>query len=583
MQNSKPPCVRCKQRGLSCTLNKSLQMILDGDDAWKHAISRKVARLEQSLSRMAEHVSCPALLVRDESEDEIATMDLGALPPPAQSSTHDFAPTPPEQDEMHSHKWTVVMDDDTGPGAIPGSVISPFIAPDTKQDRVVKDVVSRGLLSIEEAQACLDVYQNRLDHFLYRILGDRRSLQEVRLSSPLLLAAVCAVGTLHGSPGDFDKCYQEFKSISAAKVFSRHSNEDDIRGLCIAAFWLSDISWPCIGNAVRIATEIGLHRSIFNALSGDRTHYLRTRLYYLVYVCDHQFSVAFGRPPLTTEDDAVKASAQFLESRHSEEDDARLVSQVQFWVVGSEVYRTFGVNVERPLDATMIEPLHRLGIKLDNIRADWTERFSQNAYVGNYPRKGVGLHYHFAKLYLYSHVFRGIGKPGFMSSGIVLDINELGHAALLSATAIIRAVTNDIEIQGYLNGLPTYFNVMIAFAVVFVLKVSAPAYSSLIHVETADVRSKISELVVVLQRITADMHPRHLLVSIARGVQVLFAKCFPPTSTEIPRPYEPGNTVLDAGDRNMYDMLGSWDATAFDEFLLGDFDFLATQEHFNGV
>nr|GFD61363.1 hypothetical protein [Tanacetum cinerariifolium] len=78
------------------------------------------------------------------------------------------------------------------------------------------------------------------------------------------------------------------------------------------------------------------------------------------------------------------------------------------------------------------------------------------------------LHYHFAKLYLYSHVFRGIGEPGFMSADIALDIDELGHAALLSATAIIRAVTNDAEIQGYLNGLPTYFDVMIAFAVVFV-------------------------------------------------------------------------------------------------------------------
>lgn len=558
-------------------------MILEGDNAWKQTINRKMARLEESLSRMAEHVSCSGVLVPDDSEDENATMGLEALPPPATSNTHDFAPTPPEQDETHLHKWTVIMDDDAGPGVMPGSVISPVIPPNTKQDRLVCDPVSRGLLSIEEAQACLDVYQNRLDHFLYRILGDRRSLQEVRLSSPLLLAAICAVGALHGSPGGFDKCYQEFKSVSEAQVFSRHSNEDDIRGLCIAAFWLSDISWPCIGTAVRIATEIGLHRSIFKALSGDRTHYLRTRLYYLVYVCDHQFSVAYGRPSLTTEDDAVKASAQFLESCHAEEDDARLVSQVQFWVVGSEVYRAFGVNVERPLDATMIEPLHRLGIKLDNIRADWTERFSQNAYVGNYPKKGVGLHYHFAKLYLYSHVFRGIGKPDFMSSEIALDINELGNAALLSATAIIRAVTNDVEIQGYLNGLPTYFNVMIAFAVVFVLKVSAPAYSSLIHVETADVRSKIEELVAVLQRITASMHPRHLLVSIARGVEILFAKCFPPTSTEMSRQYEQEGTALGAGERNMYDMLGSWDATTFDEFLLGDFDFLATQEHFNGV
>jgi hypothetical protein len=30
-----PPCARCKKRGLSCTVNKSLQMILESDADWK--------------------------------------------------------------------------------------------------------------------------------------------------------------------------------------------------------------------------------------------------------------------------------------------------------------------------------------------------------------------------------------------------------------------------------------------------------------------------------------------------------------------------------------------------------------------
>lgn len=31
MAESKPPCTRCKARGLSCTVNKSLQMLLEND------------------------------------------------------------------------------------------------------------------------------------------------------------------------------------------------------------------------------------------------------------------------------------------------------------------------------------------------------------------------------------------------------------------------------------------------------------------------------------------------------------------------------------------------------------------------
>jgi hypothetical protein len=34
MKDSEPPCVRCKKRGLSCTVNKSLQMILEDDASY---------------------------------------------------------------------------------------------------------------------------------------------------------------------------------------------------------------------------------------------------------------------------------------------------------------------------------------------------------------------------------------------------------------------------------------------------------------------------------------------------------------------------------------------------------------------
>ncbi len=81
---------------------------------------------------------------------------------------------------------------------------------------------------------------------------------------------------------------------------------------------------------------------------------------------------------MTRQDDAIRASARFLESEHVVEDDARLVSQVQFWVVSRDIYESFGVDVEKPLDQQMIEPLRRYSIRLDNIRADWTERFSYN-------------------------------------------------------------------------------------------------------------------------------------------------------------------------------------------------------------
>ena len=92
------------------------------------------------------------------------------------------------------------------------------------------------------------MYYQRLDHFLYRILGDHDSLTSVRQSSPLLTAAICAVAALHSDEAGhlFDTCYAVFKSIVTSQLFSRQNNLDDVRGLCIGAFWLSQLSWTLV-------------------------------------------------------------------------------------------------------------------------------------------------------------------------------------------------------------------------------------------------------------------------------------------------------------------------------------------------
>ncbi|EME44300.1 hypothetical protein DOTSEDRAFT_71961 [Dothistroma septosporum NZE10] len=580
--NGQPPCTRCKKRGLSCTVNKSLQMILESDASWKHIVDRKIRILEAALGKVANHLSLPDLIDEAIDQDDEINEDVeqGAMPTPSvRAGTAHISPTAERHTPLN---FEVVMDPDSGPAAIPGSVVSPIAIPGMETNRADQDIITRGVISLEAAQRYLDIYQNRLDHFLYRIIGDRRDMAEVRSASPLLLAAICAVGALHLATSDFEKCYQEFASIAASQTFSRRNTVDDIRGLCVAAFWLSGISWTCVGAAVRIATEIQLHRSIFQALRGDRTHYQRTRLYYLVFVCDHHFSVAYGRPPMTRRDDAIRACMQFLETENAVEDDQRLISQVQFWSVGSDIYETFGIDVERPLDSSMIEPLRRFSISLDSIRNEWTRRFRLNEYVGDYPRKGVGLHYHFAKLYLFSMAFRGIGKPGFKAADVALDIDESANTAVLSATAILRAVNDDEEIQGFLNGLPSYFDLMIAFAVVFVLKV-ATKYAASVRVDTSEIRSLVEELVVVLKRITSNMHPRHLLVSVAKGAENLLERCCPQEVTG-PVPSNAHVTMNEPNfDQNLFDMsVDDWNGTSFNNFFMHEFDFLTNQGQMNG-
>lgn len=292
-------------------------MILESDASWKEVMERKIRVLEAATTRLASHFDMPDLLddAMDDDDDADAVdmaitehratadrpMPSPSAPPPALPPPSPLQPplrrpvqnaSSPNPEKHTPHNFEIVMDPESGPATMPGSVVSPIVAiPGLEQNRAEQDIITRGTVTVVQAQAYLDIYQNRLDHFLYRIIGDRKTLSEVRADSPLLLAAICAVGALHLATTDFEKCYQDFVTIAAAQTFSRQNNVDDIRGLCIGAFWLSGISWTCIGQAVRLALELQLHRSIYKALQGERNHYLRTRLYYLVFVCDHHFSV----------------------------------------------------------------------------------------------------------------------------------------------------------------------------------------------------------------------------------------------------------------------------------------------------
>lgn len=164
------------------------------------------------------------------------------------------SPESPRNDNPEqTQAWEVVMDPRGGPASIPASCLSGGIQatmPNSLSTSRRPDLISTGLITMRQGLALFDTYHLRLDHFLYRILGDHISLDSVRSASPLLTAAVCTVGALHSpSQGQlFEVCYSEFRGLVSSQMFSRRASEDDIRGLCIGAFWLHELSWALIGN-----------------------------------------------------------------------------------------------------------------------------------------------------------------------------------------------------------------------------------------------------------------------------------------------------------------------------------------------
>ncbi|KAF2451763.1 hypothetical protein P171DRAFT_426228 [Karstenula rhodostoma CBS 690.94] len=515
MESSGPPCTRCRKRGLSCTVNRSLQMLLESDTSWKVSMESEMRNLKNAIGKLANHASMPGL---------VQSMHEGSLARNHQEGGARQAPT-----SRNPSQREVILDADSGPEAPPASYLTrptPTPTPLSATSRH-EDIISRGRISPENAQACLHLYRTKLDHFPYQILGDHdeRSLSSIRAASPFLLAAICSVGSLHMAPGDFDACYEEFRAMYSSRSFAKDINLDDIRALCIGAFWLSEISWALVGTAVRMSTELQLHKSFDQALRGHRNHYLRARLYLLVYACDHHFSIPYGRPPLTREDETIRNARKFLRCVYASEDDARLVSQVLRWSLCTNVFDTYGTDTDTPLTEPAISQLRKFCISLDGLRAEWSERFIVNPHVGNYPSKGVALQCDFAKLYLCSHAFRGVAASRTIhrSQETALIVDNIAHEGIISALSIINTVTSDTEVQSFFDGLPVYFDVMLAFAVVFLFKISRLSASFRLDLDAT--KQSVHELIVVLRAITATMHPRHFLVDLTNGIGHLLQRC----------------------------------------------------------
>lgn len=293
---------------------------------------------------------------------------------------------------------------------------------------------------------------------------------------------------------------------------------------------------------MRVASDINLHSGIYKALKGDREGYSQARLYYLVYVCDHHFSVAYGRPPMSREGFIIDSASRLLDTEHATEDDARLISQVKEWSLLAQVFDTFGVDVDTTIPPQTIPQLRRYSIALDTWFADWHESFQENRRVGNYPAKGVGFHFHFAKLYLCSHAFRGVPAAESATQCFTPELEEIANAGVLSAMSILRVIVSDDEFRSFMNGLPLYFDTMLAFAVVFLLKV-ATKYATVIRIDTTKILSLVTQTVSALREVTQTMHRQHLLVVIAEGLGRLLARCQIPGQTTQQTAYQPSPSL----------------------------------------
>ncbi|THC87703.1 hypothetical protein EYZ11_012851 [Aspergillus tanneri] len=355
---------------------------------------------------------------------------------------------------------------------------------------LVTDFVSRGIVDLQEAEELFFNFDQVLNRYLWDgIALVHKDLTSVRNSSSMLSAAILAVTALHmpNKERTFDTCYTEFAKLASESMLDRHHTLDDLRALCIGAFWLADVSWKLSGYAVRIATERNLHQSYRKATQGSPEHIEQARLWYLLYV--------------------------------------------DLFIILTRIYHAFGPDVDLEVPESEFSTIEKFDADLGEWQSTWFPRLAGSRYVGAYPYKAVYLHYHFSRLQLNSvalRTYHSSTSTRFMSDGR----KKYANMAIQSAIGTLLVVLDEPDIQTALVGVPLYLHSMITFAAVFLLKIAAKGCSSNIPgnqqnsiasagllIDVAYVRALVGRVIELMISCSKRASERHLSHHIARGLR----------------------------------------------------------------
>ncbi|KAJ6439285.1 C6 transcription factor [Purpureocillium lavendulum] len=475
-----PPCERCKRKNIECIINTGLRnSILDQRQI--AALRRDLGNMHANLERVCQHLQITGPLPLEtpavsaeagashrgpDNDFDVDDEGLAELSPPGSPSAVQ-AP----------------MDAYLAPSKAEATPTGPAQASNASRPRAQKrpDIISKGIISPEDADALVRYYQTELDSVIYGLAGLHSTVSAVREASPTLLAVICTVAALHDVEHAhlYEVCYREFRHLVSTALFEKRDIEH-VRALDVAAFWLPDTSRVVLYEAVRRLGDLRVHRHIGKACTppddgslATAGHQLtrdgardRVRLWYTLYMCDQHLSVLYNRDSLIRRHkDIIDKRGVFLAAEDATMHDLRIVAQVTLLLCMSRMKETFGSEYPTRVPEALAPQIPVFVDELDQWLAHFPPQFRQEPGMGEFPVFAFKLHYLFARLYLGHHVFRGL------HSGLIPEIFLPAAAMAQEASlAIFNMILTESVLLRTLVKVPSYVHIMISFAGHFLLE-----------------------------------------------------------------------------------------------------------------
>ncbi|KAK8196783.1 hypothetical protein M8818_006950 [Zalaria obscura] len=400
----------------------------------------------------------------------------------------------------------------TGPSALPNTGMR-----GTSGHVLEPDFVTRGIVTLAEAEQLTKLYLARLDPFFYHHLQNYSNLAEIRKASTLLTVTICIVAALHDPLGSeaYEKLSTELRSVVSSLMFRHRLGLDDIKALCMASYWLPDMTWILSALTLRKAISMQYHTAHLSQPAGDEHSFHRSQMWLLIYLSNEQISILQGAPLSTINRSLINWRAH-MNSAFSSEGDLRLTSHIDLLLILGRARELFGLDPRKPVPEGLTSSIHDIIAQIDEWGRTWSGRLARNQWLGDFPSEAVRLHWQFARFYICSYAFRGLNLGHSGPAPMPTGLRDIAHVAISTANSILDLLIESEPMRACLVGVPHYFHTMFAFAVVFLLKV-ATRYREFLDIDVVAALETSKRVLQVFQQRPAAR--QHLVHRISKGLK----------------------------------------------------------------
>ncbi|KAK7064366.1 fungal-trans domain-containing protein [Favolaschia claudopus] len=391
---------------------------------------------------------------------------------------------------------------------------------------IFPDVVTKNIVSEAEARELFRIFYHGCSTFLPVFDSNSDTFDALHDRSPFAVDCICMVAARvrdgGGKPSDiYLKTLEEVQTISRATLFSPVTRHEAVQAMILVAGW-SDNGWLSGGHAVRMAMELSMHKAWpallkrMNAnqvdLNADRELVIASRIWFCLYLFEHQLSYGTGRPAVLKDDESIKHCRLLLQHPLAIEDDMRLVSTVELMALRERVHNALS-PFEGPVKDEHFEELRRADLNFRSWYATWDQAFSQKYEDAAFYRQSLQIQHLHAELFHNATALRGIKGPE--------DVQNMPpqqkDLALRSIQIARQGLDITVNSPAYREGMKYavhYTHATATFAASFLLRLSRlfPSDS-----EMSEIRTQVERLATLMAEIPGKRYALTLQVMLKRS------------------------------------------------------------------